>query len=131
MSVSLSADGNTAIVGGESDNHGIGAAWVFVLKASGVGEQPFETARKFDLEQNYPNPFNPTTKIQFTIADRQLTIVKAYDLLGRDVATLVDEVKEPGTYIVEFDGSNLVSGMYFYRLQSGEFTQTRRLVLLR
>jgi len=109
----------------------------------------------FRLEQNYPNPFNPTTKIQFTIVNRQLTIVKVYDVLGRDVATLVNEVKEPGTYTVEFDarlhggqGSYLTSGVYFYRLQSGDpstssgldpepakesrgFVQTKRLLLLR
>jgi hypothetical protein len=101
------------------------------------------------LSQNYPNPFNPTTKIQFTIVHRQLTIVKVFDLLGREVTTLVNEVKSPGTYTVEFDGSNLASGVYFYRLsavrearrdlvstegrdgQAGDFTQTKQLLLLK
>ena len=90
----------------------------------------------FELYDNYPNPFNPTTKIQFSIADRQLTIVKVYDVLGREVVTLVNEVKEPGTYTVEFsakggDGSNLASGVYFYRLQAGSFVETKKLLLLK
>jgi len=86
---------------------------------------------KFGLDQNYPNPFNPTTKIQFTIANRQLTIVKVFDLVGREVATVVNEVKDPGSYTVQFDGSNLASGVYFYRLETGNFVQTRKLVVLR
>jgi hypothetical protein len=94
---------------------------------------------EFQLFQNYPNPFNPATKIQFTIVDRQLTIVNVYDLMGREVATLVNEVKEPGTYTVKFDGSNLASGVYLYRLtarqtdggQVGSFVQSRILLLLR
>jgi hypothetical protein len=87
--------------------------------------------RDYKLFQNYPNPFNPTTKIQFTIVNRQLTIVKVFDLLGREVTTLVNEVKSPGTYTVEFDGSDLASGVYFYRLQAGDFAQSKKLVLLK
>jgi hypothetical protein len=93
----------------------------------------------FSLKQNYPNPFNPMTKIQFTIVDRQLTIVRVFDLVGREVATIVNEVKEPGTYTVQFDGSNLASGVYFYRLetrpvdggQSKSFVGTKKLTILR
>jgi hypothetical protein len=93
------------------------------------------------LSQNYPNPFNPTTTIQFTIVsaqsgsasggDRQLTTVKVFDVLGREVATLVNEVKEPGSYTVQFSGSGLASGMYFYRIQAGTFLQTKKLLLLK
>ena len=85
----------------------------------------------FELRQNYPNPFNATTKIQYTIVNRLLTIVNVFDLVGRKVATLVNEVKEPGTYTVQFDGSNLASGVYIYRLQAGTFVQSRKLLLLR
>jgi hypothetical protein len=85
----------------------------------------------FELLQNYPNPFNPTTKIQFTIVNRQLTIVKVFDLVGRKVATLVNEVKEPGTYTVQFDGSVLASGVYLYRLQAGDFVQMKRMLLVK
>jgi parallel beta-helix repeat protein len=91
------------------------------------GSQPGE----FSLSQNYPNPFNPTTKIQFTIVDRQLTIVNVFDLVGREVATLVNEVKDPGTYTVQLDGSNLASGMYIYRLEAGDRQISRRMLLLK
>lgn len=85
----------------------------------------------FMLGQNYPNPFNPSTKIGFQIADYGLVTVKVYDVLGREVRTLLSENLSAGSYEVTFDGSDLASGVYFYRLQSGEFVQTRRLVLLR
>ena len=98
---------------------------------TGVQEKAHALPKAYMLAQNYPNPFNPVTKIQFTIVDRQLTIVNVYDLVGREVATLVNEVKEPGTYNVQFDGSNFASGVYLYRLQAGTFVQTRKLLLLR
>jgi hypothetical protein len=83
------------------------------------------------LSQNYLNPFNPTTNIEFSVANRQLTTVTVYDVLGREVATLLNEVKQPGTYTVQFDGSNLTSGVYFYRLTAGDFVATKRPLLLR
>jgi hypothetical protein len=85
----------------------------------------------YALFQNYPNPFNPTTEIQWSINNRQSTIVKVFDMLGREVATLLNEVKEPGTYAVQFDGRGLASGTYFYRLQAGNFTATKRMVLMK
>jgi hypothetical protein len=81
--------------------------------------QPGSGSDFWTLLPSYPNPFNPTTQIRFTIANRELTIVKVYDLLGREVATLLNEVKEPGRYTVQFDGSNLSSGVYFYQLRAG------------
>ena len=141
QSVALSADGNTAIVGGPYDSSGVGASWVFTRSGTPVREEAANVPSQFVLEQNYPNPFNPSTKIQFTIVstqsgsasggNRQLTFVKVYDVLGREVATLVNEVKEPGTYTVQFDGSNLASGVYFYRLQAGTYVETKKLLLLR
>jgi len=89
------------------------------------------TPREYVLSQNYPNPFNPTTQIQFTIANRQLTIVKVFDLLGREVRTLLNEVKSPGTYTVEFDGSNLSSGVYVYRLQAGDFVSAKKMLVVK
>ena len=85
----------------------------------------------YALLQNYPNPFNPSTNIQYSIVNRQLTIVKVYDVLGREVSTLVNELKQPGTYTVQFDGSRLSSGIYFYRMKAGTFAETKRLLLLR
>jgi hypothetical protein len=96
-----------------------------------VGDDQSLVPPNYSLFQNYPNPFNPKTKIQFIIVNRQSTIVKVFDVLGRDLATLVNEVKEPGMYTVQFDGSNLASGAYFYQLQAGEFIQIRKLLLLR
>jgi hypothetical protein len=98
----------------------------------GVGEKTASgIPTKFELVQNYPNPFNPATNFQFSIANSQLTILKVFDVLGREVATLVNEVKQPGTYAVQWDANNVASGIYFYRLQAGEFTQTKKLILLR
>ncbi len=102
----------------------------FAFGTTAVGEEP-SLPSAFALHQNYPNPFNPTTKIQFTVVNRQLTIVKVYDMLGREVATLVNEVKDPGTYTVQFDASGSSSGVYIYRLTAGDFTNTKRLVLLK
>lgn len=90
----------------------------------------------FQLMQNYPNPFNPVTKINYCIPDvgtrhDMPTILKVYDILGNEVATLVDEQKSPGIYQVEFNGTNLSSGIYFYTLQAGNFTETKKLVLMK
>jgi hypothetical protein len=90
-----------------------------------------ETPTQYELAQNYPNPFNPTTKIQFTIVNRQSTIVRVYDVLGRDIATLVNEVKERGTYTIQWDASGVSSGVYFYRIKAGDFVQTKRMMVVR
>ena len=106
-----------------------------------VGQETSSTINKFHLSQNYPNPFNPTTSMQYTISSRQFVTLKVYDLLGREVATLVNEEKPAGEYEVEFDISNLsggisakggyASGVYFYQLKAGEFTQTKKMVLMK
>ena len=88
---------------------------------------PFE----FALAQNYPNPFNPSTKIKFQIADLGLVSLKVYDILGKEVMTLVNEQKPAGFYEVEFDASFLTSGIYFYQLKSGNLVQTKKMVLLK
>jgi len=96
-------------------------------------DKPSDTkpAYSFSLEQNYPNPFNPVTKIKFTIADFGYTILRIYDILGNEVATLVDEEKPAGNYEVEFDASGLSSGFYFYKLQAGSYLETRKMILIR
>ncbi len=83
------------------------------------------------LYQNYPNPFNPSTRIQYSVSGSQIVLLKVYDVLGREVATLVNERQSPGMYEVQFDGSKLPSGIYFYRLQAGSFVETKKLVLLK
>lgn len=90
-----------------------------------------EVAQRFHLYQNYPNPFNPTTRIQFTVPGSQSTILKVYDGLGREVATLVNEVKQPGDYDVTWDATGLASGVYLCRLTAGNFIDTKKLVILK
>ncbi len=83
----------------------------------------------FALEQNYPNPFNPSTMITYGIQRTSNVTLKVYDMLGREVRTLVNEVKEPGRYQVQFDAKGLPSGVYFYRLAAGNQLETKKLVL--
>ena len=84
---------------------------------------------KFKLFDNYPNPFNPTTKISWQSPVNGQQTLKVYDVLGREVATLVDEYREAGSYEVEFDATNLPSGMYIYRLQSGNYSDVKKMIL--
>ncbi len=93
---------------------------------------------KFALYQNYPNPFNPSTKIKFDIPAPHLykggqggVSLKVFDILGKEITTLVNEKLNPGTYEVTFDGSNFASGIYFYQLKAGEFFGVKKLVLLK
>jgi hypothetical protein len=95
-----------------------------------------EIPKEFVLYQNYPNPFNPTTKIKFQIPSdvkREMSNVRLiiFDITGREIITLVNEQLNPGTYEATFDGSNLPSGIYFYRLTAGDFTSTKKLILLK
>ena len=85
----------------------------------------------FLLSQNYPNPFNPSTTINFSIPNLLFITLKVYDMLGREVVILVNGEKPTGNYEVKFDGSNLPSGVYFYRLSAGEFSETKKLMLLK
>ena len=89
----------------------------------------------FKLEQNYPNPFNPSTSIQYAISERQFVTLKVYDLIGKEIVTLVNEYKPAGSYEVEFNPAssikNLASGIYFYRLQAGDYVKTKKMTLLK
>ena len=86
---------------------------------------------EYSLHQNYPNPFNPSTKIKYSIPENQKVVLKIFDLLGREISTLINEEKPAGNYEVEFIADNLSSGIYFYRLQAGEFVKTKKLMLLK
>jgi hypothetical protein len=85
----------------------------------------------FHLEQNFPNPFNLITTIRFAIQGLRFTTLKVFDMLGREIASLMNEVKPAGSYEVEFDASGLPSGVYLYRLQAGKYSDTRKLILLK
>lgn len=94
------------------------------------------------LSQNYPNPFNPTTRIQYKIGNMQFVTLKVYDLLGNEIAILIDEEQRAGNYEIEFNaapssgnlsanGRNLTSGIYFYQLKAGSFVETKKMLLLK
>ena len=83
------------------------------------------------LSQNYPNPFNPTTKIEYSIPKTSIVTLKVYDILGREVATLVNEKKFRGIYEVEFDGNGLSSGIYFYKIQAGNYSSVKKMILVK
>jgi len=87
--------------------------------------------QKFKLDQNYPNPFNPSTKIKYSIPEQSFVTLKVYDLLGREVATLVNEEKPTGNYETEFNGVDLPSGVYFYQLKANDYVETKKMILLR
>jgi hypothetical protein len=86
---------------------------------------------QFLLSQNYPNPFNPSTKISWLSPISGWQTLKVYDVLGNEVATLVNEYKQAGSYEVEFNGQNLSSGVYFYQLRAGEFIRTKKMLYLK
>ena len=98
---------------------------------SNVVEVSVAEVKQFGLEQNYPNPFNPVTMINYQLPMNSTVTLKVYDAIGREVATLVNEVKEAGTYSVTFDGSKLSSGLYFYTIKAGNFIATKKLTLMK
>ena len=87
--------------------------------------------REYTLSQNYPNPFNPTTTITYQMPKTEFVTLKVYDILGREIATLVNEEKPAGNYEVNFIGSGLTSGIYFYQLKAGDYSETKKMILLK
>ncbi len=89
-----------------------------------------EQSMVFNLEQNYPNPFNPSTRISWQSPVSSHQTLKVYDILGNEVATLVNEYKPAGSYEIEFNASKISSGVYFYKLQSGGFSKVKKMILM-
>jgi len=83
------------------------------------------------LYQNYPNPFNPSTKIRYSVPQSSNVVIKVFDILGNEIETLVNEEKPMGSYDVKFEGANLPSGIYFYRLKTSEFISIKKMLLLK
>jgi hypothetical protein len=83
------------------------------------------------LSQNYPNPFNPVTKIRFFIPERQQVRIKVFNQLGEEISNLVNSEYDAGGYDIEFNGGNLASGVYFYRMEAGSFSSIKKLLLLK
>jgi photosystem II stability/assembly factor-like uncharacterized protein len=90
-----------------------------------------EIVSGYSLSQNYPNPFNPVTHLEFGISDLGFVSLKVYDMMGKEIKTLVNEIKPAGNYKIEFDGSDLPSGVYYYKIESGNFTQVRKMLLIK
>jgi hypothetical protein len=98
---------------------------------TGVSEEN-TIPKSYALYQNYPNPFNPSTTIEFDIPERtNVKLVIIYDILGREVETLIDKELEPGKYKINFTATNLPSGVYFYRLQAGNFIEQKKMILIK
>jgi hypothetical protein len=123
VNLGFTNQGGMYIVNG--DIYGVSISYV-----TGV-ENTEDVPRTFTLKQNYPNPFNPTTTIEFEIPERVNVKLIVYDILAREISTLVDKELEPGKYKVDFDAKNLPSGVYFYRLEAGKFASVKKMVLVR
>lgn len=102
-----------------------------VIGTTSVGKPDDGLAASFKLSQNYPNPFNPATKIDYTVAREGQVSIKVYNMLGQEVATLLNEHLSPGTYQVTFDGAGLPSGVYMYTMKAGSYTESRKMILMR
>lgn len=109
--------------------------FIIVIEGQGltnVNEQEGQIVQRFELRQNFPNPFNPSTTISYSVPASGFVILKIYDMLGREVQTLVSELQEPGMYSVFFDARNLPSSIYYYRLKVGNhFVETKKMLLIR
>ena len=128
----------------DNHEHGVGYdIWANVYNfgnlVTGVNNKKINTPISFELSQNYPNPFNPSTSIKYSVPSLerghvpslQQVELKVYDILGREVATLVNQRQNPGQYQVIFNAGNLASGTYFYRLRTGDFVQVKKMLLLK
>lgn len=104
--------------------------WINPQSTTDIKEN-LDMVSSFKLFQNFPNPFNPTTTIEFSVPGTQLVTLKVFDILGREIATLVNKKETPGTYYVKFNGKDYNSGIYFYQLREGNYTETRKFVLIK
>ena len=113
------------------------AQWVYMTdtltipEIVGVEDGDALTATSFSLEQNYPNPFNPNTRIEFTLNERSRVTLTVYNMLGQEVATLIDGLMEAGGHNITWNASNAASGVYFYKLSAGDISRTMKMVLLK
>jgi hypothetical protein len=111
---------------------GVYQIWTVPIDLSLVDvDQTPEIISDFRLEQNFPNPFNPSTSIQYALSSRQFVSLKVFDVLGNEVATLINEDKPAGSYQIDFNANDLSSGIYFYQLKAGSFVDTKKMILLR
>jgi len=120
---------------GSGDTNDLGEAELWYLSGNtftitSVDDNP-GVVGSFDLEQNFPNPFNPSTTIRYTIPENGLVTLKVFDVLGREVTTLINEVQNAGTHTAQFSGKDMPSGMYLYTITAGNFTSTKKMMLVK
>ena len=125
--LALALDGTYAYAG--TGGHGVWRRPTSQMTVTGVISAAPSGPAVFRLGQNYPNPFNPTTVIPYQIPSAQHVTLRVFDVLGREVATLVDGRLDAGPHTAHFDGGNLASGVYLYRLSAGGYTATRRFII--
>ena len=131
--ISNNGTNNWAAIGNNTTNN----KWDLCIKAYCTTDQPTKVVQQkrlpeqFNLAQNYPNPFNPETTIEFSIPEQGKVELEVFNIIGRSVIKLVDGFKTKGVYQVEFNGENLASGVYFYRLKTDQFITTKKMVLMR
>ena len=101
------------------------------LTLTGIKDENQILPGSFELSQNYPNPFNPQTTIQYSLPQKCHVVVKVYNALGEEIAELVNSYEDAGYHKVDFDANRLSSGIYFYRIQAGEFSSLKKMILLR
>jgi len=122
---------DSIIILNNSLNNGALAIHTLIDFPVGIGNDIGSLLLRFSLSQNFPNPFNPVTSIKYVVGSQQFVTLKVYDVLGNEIATLIDEEKPVGTYEVDFDGTGLPSGIYFYKLKANNYIQTKKMVLLK
>jgi len=127
--LSLAVSGSTVLAG--TNGGGVFRRPLSDFILATPSDKPNALPASFALSQNYPNPFNPSTVISYQLPVTSQISLKVYDVLGREVATLVSERKAAGNYSVTFDASKFSSGVYFYKLQAGNFVQTKKMLLVK
>lgn len=132
-SIVVNTSGNVYVTGSSSGTLIQNTDFVTIKysQPTGIGSDEQLVPGKLALEQNYPNPFNPVTLIKYSIPKLSFVAIKVHDILGNEVATLINEEKPAGNYEVEFIATNLPTGIYFYRLQAGDFVETKKMLLLK
>jgi len=109
-----------------------GGIWIYTdTTITGINKIGNEVPERYGLEQNYPNPFNSTSNIKYQITTSCIVKIRVFDVLGREVKTLLNEYKHPGTYQLSFNAGDLSSGVYYYRLEAGDFSETKKFVLMK
>jgi len=131
-SLALDGSGNVYVTG-SSVGSGTGSDYATIKYSQSVGINQISSTvpEQFNLLQNYPNPFNPTTNIEFSLLEKSFVILKVFDITGKEVADLVNENLSAGTFRYEFNAGNLASGLYFYKLVSSKFSETKKMIILK